>query len=190
MVPVLGREVEEGEQSFPVLGQAGDRLLVLGAVFVGEHVDRGLRDCAGRCSINLSKVCLHVDLDREGDLVQHVGGLVNPTPLVSGARIDFIDGLPEAERAVAYREVGRDLEPTPLDVDEELAPALRALPHPSLEADELLLALGGGSNKPPRLFGAVFHAPLHVAAVRPTVPVTLRRKVALLPTTVIALPLS
>src|SRR5712672_265334 len=27
---------------------------------------------AGRCSVNLSKVCLHVDLDREGDLVQHV----------------------------------------------------------------------------------------------------------------------
>ena len=26
MVPVLGGEVEEGEQGFPVLGQAGDRL--------------------------------------------------------------------------------------------------------------------------------------------------------------------
>src|ERR1700759_3924629 len=139
MIPVLGREVEEGEQSFPVLGQAGDRLLVLGTVFLGEHVDRGLRDCAGRCSINLSKVCLHVELDREGDLVEHVGGLVNPTPLVSGARIDLIDGLPEAERAVAYRDVGRDLEPTPLDVDEELAPALCALAPPGLEADELLL---------------------------------------------------
>jgi hypothetical protein len=30
--------VEEGEQRFPILRQAGDRLLVLGAVFVGEHV--------------------------------------------------------------------------------------------------------------------------------------------------------
>ena len=38
MVPVLGREVEEGEQSFPVLGQAGDRLVVFGAVLVGEHI--------------------------------------------------------------------------------------------------------------------------------------------------------
>jgi hypothetical protein len=58
MVPVLGREVEEGEQSAPVLGQAGDRLLVLGTVFLGEHVDRGLRGCAGRRSVDLSKVCL------------------------------------------------------------------------------------------------------------------------------------
>jgi thiamine pyrophosphate-dependent acetolactate synthase large subunit-like protein len=63
MVPVLGREVEEGEQSFPVLGQAGDRLLVLGAVFVGEHVDGGLGGRAGRRSVNLAKVCLQYAVD-------------------------------------------------------------------------------------------------------------------------------
>ena len=40
MVPVLGGEVEESEQRFPVLGQTGDRLVVLGVVFVGEHIDR------------------------------------------------------------------------------------------------------------------------------------------------------
>jgi hypothetical protein len=35
---------------------------------------------------------------------------------------------------------------TPLDVDEKFAPALRALPHPGLEADEFLLALGCGAE--------------------------------------------
>ena len=50
---------------FPVLGQTGGRLV--------------------RRGVNLAKIDLHVDLDREGDLVQRVGGLVNPTPLVSGA---------------------------------------------------------------------------------------------------------
>jgi hypothetical protein len=44
---------------------------------------------------------LHVELNREGDLVQHVGGLVNPTALVPGALEDLFDRLPEAERAVA-----------------------------------------------------------------------------------------
>jgi hypothetical protein len=39
MVPVLGREVEQREQSLPLLCQAGDRLVVLGAIFDGEHVD-------------------------------------------------------------------------------------------------------------------------------------------------------
>src|SRR5450755_4964597 len=138
MVPVLGGEVEKGEQSISIFGQAGDRLVVFGAVFVGEHVDRRLGGRAGRRSVNLSKVYLHVDLDGEGDLVQHVGGLVNPTALVLGAGKDLIDGLPEAERAVADREIRGDLEPTPLDVDQELAPALRALPHPGLETDEFL----------------------------------------------------
>ena len=79
MVPVLGREVEEGEQSFPVLRQTSHRLVVLGAIFVREHVDRHLGCCAGRHAVNLTEVGLHVDLDREGNFVQHVGGLVNPT---------------------------------------------------------------------------------------------------------------
>src|SRR5215470_10679000 len=86
MVPVLGREVVECKQSVPVLGQAGDRFVVFAAVFVGEHVDSGLSCRASRRAVNLTKVCLHVDLDRKRDLVQPVGGLVNPTPLVLGAR--------------------------------------------------------------------------------------------------------
>src|SRR4051812_50160248 len=125
MVPVLGGEIEEGEQRFPILGQAGDRLVVLGAVFVGEHVDRRLGRCAGRRAVNLAKVGFHVDLNREGNLVQHVGGLVNPTALVPGAREDLFDRLPEAERAVADREVRRNLKSTLLDVDEELTPVSR-----------------------------------------------------------------
>ena len=51
---------------------------------------------------------------------------MNPTALVPGAREDLFDRLPEAERAVADREVRRNLKPTPLDIDQELTPA-RAL---------------------------------------------------------------
>src|SRR6187402_2782317 len=142
MIPMLSREVEEGEQRFPVLRETSDRLVVLGAVFVGEHVDRDLGRRAGRRAVNLTKVCLHVDLDRDGDLVQHVSGLVNPTALVPGARKDFLDRLPEAERAVADRKVRRDLKPALPDVDEELTPALRALADSSLKADKLFLAFG------------------------------------------------
>src|SRR4029077_10176501 len=118
MFPVLGGEVEESEQSFSILRQTGDRLVVLVAVFVSEYVDRCLGSRTGRRTVNLTKGCLHVDLDREGDLVQHVGGLVNPTSLVPGGRRDLLDRLPKAECAVADREVRRDREPTLLDVDE------------------------------------------------------------------------
>ena len=51
---------------------------------------------------------------------------MNPTPLVPGARKDLLDRLPEAKRAIADREVWRNLEPTLLDADEKLAPALGA----------------------------------------------------------------
>ena len=139
MVPVLGGEVKKGEQRF--LGQTNDRLVVLGIVFVGEQTDRCLGRGAGRRAANLAKVDLHLDLDLEGDLVEHVGGFMNPTPLVSGARKDLLD-RPEAERAVVDGEVARNLEPTLLDVDEKLTPALCALSNSGLEADELLLALG------------------------------------------------
>src|SRR3954451_24634149 len=139
MVPVLGREVEEREQGFPVFRQTGNRLIVLGAVFVGGHVDRGLGCPTGRRAVNLTKVCLHVALHRQRDLVQYVGGLVNPAPLMPSARKDLLDPLPEAERTVADREVRRDLEPPLLNVDQELTPALRALAYASLEADEFFL---------------------------------------------------
>jgi hypothetical protein len=92
---------------------------VLGIVFVSEHINCCLRRRAGRRGVNLAKIDLHVDLDREGDLVQYVGGLVNPTPLVSGARKDLHDRLPEAERAVADREVRRCFEATLLEDAEE-----------------------------------------------------------------------
>jgi hypothetical protein len=78
--PVLGGEVEEGEQRFPILVRQSDRLVVPGAVFVGEHVDRRLSRRAGRRAVNLAKVGLHVGLNREGDLDQYVGGLVNLMP--------------------------------------------------------------------------------------------------------------
>ena len=139
---MLGGEVEEGEQSFLILRQASDRLVVLGTVFVGEHIDRHLGCRTGRRAVNLTKVGLHVDLDRACDLVQDIGSLVDPTPLVPGARKDFLDRLPEAERTIADGKVRRDLEPTLLDVDEEFTPALCAFADSDLEADEFLLAFG------------------------------------------------
>ena len=42
----------------------------------------------------------------------------------------------------ASRATAEILEPTPLDVDEELAPALRALPHPGLGARLLIYNYG------------------------------------------------
>jgi hypothetical protein len=39
--------------------------------------------------------------NREGNLVQDIGGLVNPTALVPGARKDLLNRLPEAEHTIS-----------------------------------------------------------------------------------------
>ena len=114
---------------------------------------------------------------------------MNPTALVPGAWKDLLDRLPEAERAVADGQVRRDLEPTPLDVDEELTPALRALAHPGLEADEFLLALGCRADQHQHAFGGGFHPRLQVNPVRPHIDIAPRREIALLPRLVVRLPL-
>jgi hypothetical protein len=51
---------------------------------------------------------------------------VEPAPLATRAGEDFVERLPEAERAVADRRFRRGGEPAGLEVDQERAPASRA----------------------------------------------------------------
>ena len=62
--------------------------------------------------------------------------------LVAGCRRHLIDGLPKAECPVAGGQFGRDGQSARLEVDQQFPPALCALPHAHLEADQFLLALG------------------------------------------------
>ena len=40
VIPMLGREVEEGQQCFAILGQAVDSLVMFRLVFLSEDIDR------------------------------------------------------------------------------------------------------------------------------------------------------
>jgi hypothetical protein len=54
---------------------------------------------------------------------------VHPAALVPRAGTNLIERLPEAERAIADGNFRGDLQLTLFDVDQQLTPALRALPH-------------------------------------------------------------
>src|ERR1700730_9354348 len=95
---------------------------------------------------------------------------------------------PPAEGRLADRQVGTNLDPTLLDVDEEFAPALCALPHPGLEADQFVLAFGGRTDQHEHAFRGRFHPGLQVDPVRPHVYVSPGRELAILPGIVIRLP--
>jgi hypothetical protein len=56
VIPMFGGEVVEGQQGVPVLGQTGDRLVVLGAVFFGEGVKRSRRAPSRAKSVSRSSI--------------------------------------------------------------------------------------------------------------------------------------
>ncbi len=60
-----------------------------------------------------------------------------------------------------------DLQPTGFGFDEQFVPALRALAHADLEADEFLLAFRRRADQHQHAFAVVFHASLQEDAVRP-----------------------
>src|SRR5262249_19642708 len=78
------------------LRQTGDRLFVLVALFCPRTCRSTPRRPRGLARRKSLEGLPDVDLDREGDFVP-------------GARKDFLDRLPEAERAVGDLERGRGL---------------------------------------------------------------------------------
>ena len=104
---MLGREVVESLQSIAVLDQAFDRLGVLGAVGLEEEVKGVLGIHSGLGHPDVLEVALGFALYALGQLVEHVGGLVDPAALLAGVAVDLVQGFPEAERDVAGGKLGR-----------------------------------------------------------------------------------
>ena len=104
------------------------------------------------------------------------------------AREDLVERLPEPHRPVADGDFRRDGKATGFDVDEQLAPALRALTHTDLKADDLLLSFGRRPENDENTLGLRLHPGLEVDAVRPDVDIPPRREVTALPTVIVLLP--
>jgi hypothetical protein len=93
------------------------------------------------------------------------------------------------QNPVAQGDLRRHLEAAGLDVDQQLAPTLRALAHDDLKADELLLSFGRGPENDQDTLGLRPHPGLKVDAVRPDVDIPPRREIAALPAVIFLLPL-
>src|SRR5438067_10104551 len=144
--PVLGREVVEGKQRIAILGQAVDRVSVFDAPGFDEGVESDERLLLGLGHPDLLQRPLGLRLLALGQFVEDIGGFVHPAALATRLRPHFFERLPEAQRAVGDRKLGPDRKPAPLQVEEELAPRLRALAHAIDEADEFLLAFRRGAD--------------------------------------------
>src|SRR3954463_8096787 len=189
VLPVLGRHRVEGEQRLPVLGQAGHSLVVLGTVLGDEAVERGLRLLPVLGLVDGVQVLLGLALQGPRQLVEHVRGFVHPTPLLPGLWPDLVQRLPEAERAVAGRQLGIDDQPVLVaQTEQELAPALGALAEAVLDRQQLLATLGVGPDQDQQALPLVGEPRGEVDPVGPEVDVAAGRQVAPLPARVLPLP--
>ena len=84
VLPMLGREVVEGEQHIAIPGQAFDRLVVLRAVDFSESIEGGLGVLAGLGHPDILKRLVGFALQTLRQPVEDVGSLVHPAALLAG----------------------------------------------------------------------------------------------------------
>jgi hypothetical protein len=91
MLPVLGGEVVEREQRLTILGQAFDGLVVFDAPGFDEGVERGERIFLGLGHPDFLERPLGFRVLALRQLVQDIGGLVDPAALAAGVRPYLLD---------------------------------------------------------------------------------------------------
>src|SRR6516225_3096433 len=106
MLPMLGREIVEGQQCIAIFDQALDRLVVFDAPGLDEDIERRERILLGLGHPDLLQRPLGFRMLALRQLVQHIGGLVHPATLAAGLRPYLLNRLPEAERTVGDRQLG------------------------------------------------------------------------------------
>lgn len=89
MVPMLGREIVEGQQRVAVFDQAGNRLVAFRALFLDERGNRRLCRRAIRRGPDFAQIGLDRWLQNLRHLVQHVGRFVHSAALVTRRGTDL-----------------------------------------------------------------------------------------------------
>src|SRR6188472_4752392 len=181
VLPVFGGEVVEGEQRLPVFHQAGRGLVVLGAVGVDEMVEGGRGRLPGLGHPDAVQVLLGLGLHALGQLVQNVGGLVDPTALLARGPIDLAQRLPEPEVAVADSEFRADLQAAVAQIHQQLAPRLLALAIAVGEPDQFLSAELVRADHDQDALALLIKTSIEVDAIDPEVDVALAGQTAPLP---------
>ena len=118
----IGREVVECQQRLAVSGQAVGRVRVLRFIGGEEEVQGPVRLRLRRRHPDVVEHCLGVRLDALGQLVEHVGGLVNPAALATRRREHLGQRFPEAQCSIAGRESGLDRQAAMPDLQQQRLP--------------------------------------------------------------------
>ena len=149
-------------------------------IFLGEGRDRRLGRRAARRQPDLAQVPVGVRSERTSAACRGRSTSCAPSSADGGS-----SGTPRREpsrsraRHRRRRSPARPTRPRALQIDEQLLPALRALAHAGLKADQLLLALRRRADQHQHAFGLRLHARLQIDAVGPHIHIAPRRQIAL-----------
>ena len=116
-----------------------------------------------------------------GHLVEHVGGLVDPTALFPGLSVNLAKRLPEAHGAVADSQFGAGFQAPALEVEQQFLPALRALAIAVHHTNDVLVAQGIGGDDHQHALLVMVQAGREIDPVGPEIDIALGRQIALLP---------
>jgi len=137
VLPAFGGEVVEGEQHIAVPRQLRDRLPVLRPTGLDEEVEGNLRVGLRLRLPDDVQVLLRPGLDRLRHRIEDVGRPVHPAALFPGRAERLAQCSPEAQGAVADGQVWRMGKSPALQVEQDFAPALRALAVSVHQAEHL-----------------------------------------------------
>jgi hypothetical protein len=120
--PVLGWKVVKSRQCLPVFHQRLYRFRILRFVVDDEAVKRTMRVFPASRHPDVLKCGFGLGLLTLGQLVQHVGRLVNPAALPSGMAKYLRQRFPETQGAIADRQLRINLQTARLQVQQHFLP--------------------------------------------------------------------
>ena len=180
--------VIKGKQCVAVLGEAVGGFLVFQPVAFNEGVEgfHGLGPRLGhpdllQCTLGFGLLALR-------QLAQDIRRFVNPAALLSRRRPNLAERLPETQPSVGNRELRCGRQAATLQIEQQLAPVLRAFPCPIREANQLLLSFRRRTDEDEDALLLVFEPRLQIDAVRPDIDVTAGGEIAPLPPDMLVCP--
>jgi len=188
VLPVLSREVVEGQQLVAVFHQLAHGLLVFHAVGFDEEIEGGSCLLLGLSHPDVLQIHLRLFVQGFGHGTQNVRRLVDPASLLARVGKDLAQCRPEPKRAVADSQFRGHRQAALLQSLQQVAPAVRVLAEPVRDRQDILLAVFVSADNHQHTLAIAVQAGCEVDPIRPDVDIALGLQIALAPGLVLVPP--
>lgn len=165
MDPVFGLKIVEGQEGVPVLGQAGRCLRILCRVGGDKGLERLVRRVFRVRHPDLVERAFGLGLIGLRQFVQHVGRLVDPTPLSPRGSKDLGEGFPKPQGPIADRQLRVHGEPPVFEIEQEFLPGLFTFAVAVLDRQEFLLPVRGRPDHDQHTMVGFVHSNIEMDAI-------------------------